>query len=177
MHEQVDKIMSSTCSLSLSEFLAVLVLAHIAWICIQENTVVNKFVSIFSEEYRPIKIKPPLQNYLNTTSDTSGSSNLACILNADNFHSKRSIHALHMILVVITIIAWAPTATSLSTTPIVPIGNTSSVSADTTVGAVAVSVARPVPRAWTGPEDASSSTALEAAAAVTVRFALAPCLT
>ena len=118
------------------------------------------------------------------------------ILNASIFRNQYSLEipALHIDLVVklIVVIIRAPTPlpavklivvvvirapAPLPATSVVPIANTSSVAADTTVGAVAVPVTRPVSRAWTRPKDASRGTALEAAAAVTVGLALTPLLT
>lgn len=78
---------------------------------------------------------------------------------------------------IVIIVTGAPTRASLSAASVVPVANTSSVAADTTIGAVAVPVTRPVSRAWTRPKDASRGTALEAAAAVTVGLALTPFLT
>lgn len=116
------------------------------------------------------------------------------ILNAAIFRNQYSLEipALHIDLVVKLIIviirAPAPLAAvklivvvirapaPLPATSFVPVANTSSVAADTTVGAVAVPVTRPVSRAWTRPKNASRSAALEAAAAVTVGLALAPLL-
>lgn len=101
------------------------------------------------------------------------------ILSAAMFrsHCTPALPALHINLVVKLIVVIARAPAPLPATSVVPVANTSSVAADTTIGTVAVPVTRPVPRAWTRPKDASRGTALEAAAAVTVGLALTPLLT
>lgn len=91
-----------------------------------------------------------------------------------------SLLTLHRILVVepiVIIITRAEARTTPSTTSIVPIHNASAVTANPTVGTVAVPIACPVSGAWTRAKDASSSAALEAAAAVIVGITLTPLLT
>lgn len=63
-------------------------------------------------------------------------------------HSQRTVPVFHLNLVVklMVIITRAPAGAALSTTSV---ANASPVAADTTIGTVAVPVARPVPRAWT----------------------------